>query len=139
MQSPKKIICEMATPDQLGFLHFFLWGWPNYIETFTNYRKKQFLQCKSSFFRISQSHPTIMTPLHTINCMKPSRTRIAILHIANTRTCSSCPLYRFRCFHLIFTQINIQFTLIRRMTIVLTTVVLCPYSKSGYCYRKLWN
>ena len=81
MQNPIKRICKMAILVWLGFLHIFLWDWPNYSETFTNYRKNQFLQCKSSFFKISQSHPTIMTPLHNINCMKPSRTRIAILQI----------------------------------------------------------
>ena len=81
MQNPIKRICKMAIPVRLGFIHFFWWGWPDYRETLTNYRKNMFLQCKLSFFKISQSHPTIMTTLHTIKCMKPSRTGIAILHI----------------------------------------------------------
>ena len=81
MQNLIKRICKMAILVRLGFLHIFLWDWPNYSETFTNYRKNQFLQCKLCLFKISQSHLTIITTLHTIKCMKPSWTGKAILHI----------------------------------------------------------
>ena len=87
MQNPIKRIWKMAILVRLGFLHIFLWDWPNYRKTFTNYRKNQFLQCKLSFFKISQSHLTVMTTLHIIKCMKPSWIRKAILHILFTKFC----------------------------------------------------
>ena len=38
----------------------------------------------------SHNHPTIMVAIHTIRCMKPSWTRIAILHILYLGFCMIC-------------------------------------------------
>ena len=40
--------------------------------------------------KCSQNHPKIMVTIHTIRCMKPSWTRIAILHILYLEFCMIC-------------------------------------------------